>query len=101
MIRPLTNRRRFAYNRLAKLLAARRNRKQRRASPQSNQGWGGSSPMAVPQMATPNEGQKGGLMNNGGEQNLPPAQGNPFSPTGGNGMDNLNNTIKRNRPKYY
>jgi len=47
------------------------------------------------------KGLKGQMMNNGGEVNLPPIQGNQFSPTKGQGMDNLNNVIKRNRPRFY
>ena len=56
---------------------------------------------------SPNQGSpgmaasQGGFMNNGGEQSLPPMMGNQWSPTAGQGMDNLNNTIRRNRPKWY
>ena len=101
MIRPIVNKRRqAALQRFAQLLQTRRKRKGRRNSMVGSPG-GAPATAGNKLQGLAENGLKGQMMNNGGEQSLPPIQGNPFSPTGGNGMDNLNNMIKRNRPEYY
>ena len=42
----------------------------------------------------------GGPMNTGG-YDLPPLDANPYSPSGGQGMDNLQNMYRRKRNQYY
>ena len=104
MIRPLTSRRRLAAKRMQRLLGSRKNSRRGRS-----RGLPAMTTSPIEQQPSPMRGQQkeamagqtGSFMNNGGNQDLPPMQGNPYSPSGGNGMDNLNNMIKRNRPKYY
>ena len=102
MIRPIVNKRRqAALRRFASLLETRRKRKKGR------RGSLVESPSGVPSTAgnklqeLSQDGLRGQMMNNGGEKSLPPMMGNSWSPTKGQGMDNLNNTIRRNRPEYY
>ena len=78
-------------------------RKKREQMMRGLQGMQGEIPTTPPQsnqsVDQPMQNMAQGMMNNGGQDSLPPQDGNPYSPTAGQGW-NLNNMLRRKRQTY-